>query len=125
MGNRMGEIRRTGGLILIFLLFVFVTKAQTNLKFEAEDAVLSGTAEIVNCGNASGGNMVKGLDNGQANAVLFNKIKMILHGAKSFIVRPGGTTQIRVKAVGKQDLYVSCFNDQVFGQRPEKCLFIC
>ena len=50
--------------------------SQTNELFEAENAVLLGTTEIVTCSNASGGKMVKGLSSGEANAVLFDDINL-------------------------------------------------
>lgn len=65
--------------IVITVLLAAVCKislSQTNELFEAENAVLSGTAEIVNCNNTSGDEMVKGLSQGKANAVLFDNINL-------------------------------------------------
>ncbi|NME70433.1 sulfatase-like hydrolase/transferase [Flammeovirga aprica] len=42
--------------------------------YEAEEAILTGTAVITSCGNASGGEMVKNLTGGSSNAVLFKNI---------------------------------------------------
>lgn len=73
---RDGVMLKAFGFFLFFSAFANLVGAQINLKFEAEEAVLSGNAEIVSCGNASGGKMVKGLDNGQANAVNFTRISL-------------------------------------------------
>ncbi len=62
--------------VIWLLLSANILWAQSRLKFEAEDAVLNGNAEVTNCAHASGGEMVKGLDNGQNNAVLFNEINL-------------------------------------------------
>lgn len=48
-------------------------------EFEAEEAVLSGTATIASCGNASGGEMVKDLEGGAGNAVNFINIPSVLN----------------------------------------------
>lgn len=47
---------------------------QSALRFEAEDASLSGTAGVVNCSNASEGLMVSQANGGANNAILFNAI---------------------------------------------------
>lgn len=62
-------------LCILFATFNTIN-AQTSILKEAEDATLSGTAEIVMCSNASGGEMVKGLDNTQANAILIENISV-------------------------------------------------
>lgn len=70
--------------ILIFWGLQKTTDAQINLVLEAEQALLSGNAEIVNCNNASGGKMVKGLDNGASNALEFQNTN-IPQSAEYFI----------------------------------------
>ena len=50
--------------------------AQVNQVLEAEQAKLIGNAEVVDCINASGGKMVKGLDNGPGNALKFQNISI-------------------------------------------------
>ena len=52
------------------------SSAQADQVFEAEAAVLTGTAIIANCSNASGGQMIKDISNGVANAVLFKDISV-------------------------------------------------
>ncbi|MEN8115632.1 MAG: T9SS type A sorting domain-containing protein [Bacteroidota bacterium] len=49
---------------------------EVKMELEAEKATLTGTAQTANCDNASGGQMVKGLDNGEANSVFFEKINL-------------------------------------------------
>ena len=68
-------------LFLVFCIESFNATAQTNQVLEAETAILKGTAVIVACNSASGGKMVKGLDNGDANAVLFQNIVVQKSGA--------------------------------------------
>ena len=68
-----GKVCWIAGLVIIISNFSF---AQTNELLEAEDAILSGTAEIVTCNNASGGQMVKGLDNGISNSLTFQNINV-------------------------------------------------
>jgi len=64
-------------MVLLFILFcVKVALPQEKKFFEAEDAILSGTTEIVNCSSASGQKMVKGFSTGTANAVLFDNLKL-------------------------------------------------
>jgi hypothetical protein len=65
------------------LLIIFLTAtqfqaafSQTNELCEAESAKLLGTAQTVNCNAASGGKMVKGLDQGKSNALLFENIDL-------------------------------------------------
>ncbi len=64
--------------ILIFYCgFGELTRAQYKQTFEAENATLLGNAEIVtSCGNASNGQMVKGLGGGSANAIHFENISV-------------------------------------------------
>jgi len=52
----------------------FSYSSQTNLNFEAETATLTGTAQIANCTNTSGGKMVKAIDNGSTNGLSFGSI---------------------------------------------------
>ena len=67
---------------IIFLLSVLcigllnIVSAQINQNLEAESATLKGTAVIVTCTNASGGQMVKGLANGISNSITFEKISI-------------------------------------------------
>ncbi|NQU54556.1 MAG: right-handed parallel beta-helix repeat-containing protein [Bacteroidetes bacterium] len=64
-------------IILISVLSIGllnITSAQINQILEAEAATLQGTAQIATCTNASGGEMVKGLDNGSANSLKFQKM---------------------------------------------------
>jgi len=70
-----------GGVILFLFLLILLgllktAGAQINQVLEAENATLSGNAEIVNCNNASGGKMVKGLDNGSSNSLEFQGINI-------------------------------------------------
>ena len=70
-----------GGVILFLFLLILLgllktAGAQINQVLEAENATLSGTAEIVNCNNASNGEMVKGLDNGSSNSLEFQGINI-------------------------------------------------
>jgi len=65
--------------VLCFGLIVSTT-AQINQNLEAEQATLKGTAEIVTCGNASGGEMVKGIGNGSSNSINFEKISVAQAG---------------------------------------------
>ncbi len=58
-------------LTIIILLIASDTDAQLKQVYEAELAQLSGTATIVDCKSASGGQMVKGLDGDEINSVLF------------------------------------------------------
>ena len=53
-----------------------VSVGQVSIHKEAEDAKLTGTVEIVKCSNSSGGKMVKGLDNSEANAILIESINI-------------------------------------------------
>ncbi|MEX0274810.1 MAG: sulfatase-like hydrolase/transferase [Flavobacteriaceae bacterium] len=43
-------------------------------EYEAEDATLTGTAQVASCSNASGGKMVKNIDAGSQNGVEFTNI---------------------------------------------------
>lgn len=75
----MNKIKKQNRFCWIAGLLMLVSNlsfAQTNKLLEAEAAILSGTAEIATCSNASGGEIVKGLDNGQANSVFFEKINL-------------------------------------------------
>lgn len=65
--------------ILSFGLFT-VAGAQINQIIEAETAILTGTATIVLCDNASGGQMVKGLDNESTNSLTFQKLNIPVAG---------------------------------------------
>jgi len=67
-------------LVLSGLLFSALAFSQTNLLFEAEAAILSGTATIANCNNASGGQMVKNINNGAENALFFQDISIPAEG---------------------------------------------
>ncbi len=71
--SHLKKVFATSFLTLGFLSLSF---AQTNQIFEAESATLSGTATVVTCNNSSGGQMVKGLDNGSANSLTFPKINI-------------------------------------------------
>lgn len=62
--------------ILILFLISCSVSAQVNQVLEAELALLNGTATIVNCNNASGGQMVKGLDNDPANSLTFQNLNI-------------------------------------------------
>lgn len=68
--------RRYSTALGVIVLCTHFVLAQTSEKWEAEDAILSGNAEVVTCGNASGGEMVKGLDGGENNSILFEKISV-------------------------------------------------
>lgn len=73
-------------MIKVFKYYFFVgflllanagkAKGQTEINREAEQAILTGKAEITNCSNASGGQMVKGLSGGESNALLFNNLEI-------------------------------------------------
>ena len=66
----IGNIVKGGMLLFICLLTsssgVF---AQTNLYIEAESGTLLGTAKVTSCSNASGGEMVRDIDDGTDNAL--------------------------------------------------------
>lgn len=60
------------GRVLLFLCLITFSSdvlAQTNVYIEAESATLLGTANITNCTNASGGKIVRDMDDGPANAL--------------------------------------------------------
>ncbi|MBT6765022.1 MAG: hypothetical protein HOA90_10875, partial [Prolixibacteraceae bacterium] len=69
-------INRIWSIFVLCLAMVNITSAQISQNLEAEAATLKGTAEIVTCNNASGGQMVKGLDNGAANSLTFQKVNI-------------------------------------------------
>ncbi|NLR93723.1 sulfatase-like hydrolase/transferase [Flammeovirga agarivorans] len=54
--------------------------------WEAENAVLSGTALVYNCATSSGGKSVKGLTGGIANAVSFNDVEIFNDGEYELII---------------------------------------
>lgn len=62
---------------ILFLILISISGfAQINQVLEAEKAVLMGTAQIVSCNSASGGQMVKGLDNEATNSLTFKALKI-------------------------------------------------
>lgn len=66
-------------IILFFSLILMMSNwnevvAQAPIVLEAEEAKLSGEANIVNCNQASGGKMVRGVDGGAANTLEFQNI---------------------------------------------------
>lgn len=69
-------IKRVWLVSVLCLAVVNITSAQIDQILEAETATLKGTAVIVSCNNASGGQMVKGLDNGSANSLLYQNISI-------------------------------------------------
>ncbi len=69
-------IKRIGLYAVLSTGLLNSTSAQIVQVLEAETAILQGTAEIATCSNASGGKMVKGLDNGGANSLLFQNISV-------------------------------------------------
>ncbi|NOR73722.1 MAG: hypothetical protein GQ525_01045, partial [Draconibacterium sp.] len=70
------HIKRVWLFPVLCLALVNITSAQINQNLEAEAATLKGTAEIVTCTNASGGEMVKGLSTGISNSINFEKISV-------------------------------------------------
>ena len=69
-------IKRMCLISILGVGFINVASAQIDQILEAETATLQGTAEIVTCNNASGGQMVKGLDNGISNSLTFQNINV-------------------------------------------------
>ena len=63
-------------IIILSVGILNISSAQINQNLEAESATLKGTAVIVTCTNASGGQMVKGLANGISNSITFEKISI-------------------------------------------------
>ena len=60
------------GRMLLFICLLISSRgafAQTNLFIEAESGTLLGTANITSCANASGGQMVRDIDDGTDNAL--------------------------------------------------------
>lgn len=75
--NKLTLNIKTLGFCVGFLVFIIVeNNAQTYDVFEAEAATLSGTANIATCGTASGGEMVKDINSGSSNALLFENISI-------------------------------------------------
>lgn len=70
---RSGIIRNIleGGVLLFICLMTSSSGAlaQTNLYIEAESGTLLGTAKVASCSNASGGEMIRDIDDGPDNAL--------------------------------------------------------
>ena len=72
-------------LFLQIGLWLSVT-AQIPLNLEAEEAVLSGTANVVSCSRASGGEMVRGIHQGPSNRLKFQQIQVDSAGLYFFTI---------------------------------------
>ena len=68
--------KRVSLLSILCIGLLNIATAQINQNMEAESATLKGTAVIVSCDNASGGQMVKGLANGISNSITYEKINI-------------------------------------------------
>ncbi|MCP3891050.1 MAG: T9SS type A sorting domain-containing protein [Desulfobulbaceae bacterium] len=61
---------------ILFFSFINIVFSQLPLSLEAENATLLGTAKIASCTNASGEQMVKDINSGPDNALLFQNINI-------------------------------------------------